>query len=139
MYKSIILKPRLSEKTYGLSQGRVYVFEVPAGTNKHSVASAVAQQFEVKVTGVNIANIAGKAKRTIRKGGRPVNGRTSDVKKAYVTLAEGQSLPLFAAEEEAQEKQQATQEKFDKVAAKQAEKEAKPARRGLHIGKREPK
>jgi ribosomal protein L23 len=42
----------------------------------------------------------GKAKRTVRKGGRPAQGRESDFKKAYVTLKEGDSIPLFAAGEE---------------------------------------
>jgi large subunit ribosomal protein L23 len=127
MYKSIALVPRLSEKTYGLSQtNRVYTFDVPGNVNKHSVARAVAEQFEVTVTNVNIANIQGKAKRTITKR-RQVKGREADYKKAYVTLAEGQSLPLFAADEEAEAKQGAIQEKVDKAAAKQAEKEAKEA------------
>lgn len=127
MYKTIVLKPRLSEKTYGLSQtSRTYTFDVPAGTNKHSVARAVAAQYEVTVTNVNIANIQGKAKRTMTKR-KQYRGRDVDIKKAYVTLAEGQSLPLFAADEEAEAKQDAIQEKVDKVALKQAEKEAKEA------------
>ena len=61
-------------------------------------------------------------------------------KKAYVRLAEGFSLPIFASIDEANEKEQAAQEKIDKLAAKQAVKEAKkPAadvkqnRRGLHL------
>ena len=62
---------------------------------QHGVA--VATQFEVTVTDVRITNIAGKLKRTVRKGGRAVTGRRSDVKKAYVTLKDGDSLPFFAA------------------------------------------
>ena len=114
MSKIIALKPRLSEQAYAMSQNRTYVFTVPEGTNKHTVARAVAAQFEVEVTKVNITNIAGKAKRTVRKGGRQVKGRTSDVRKAYVTLKEGHSLPIFAAVEEAEAEE-----------AKQAEKAAK--------------
>ena len=137
MDKQITLKPRMSEKTYGLSAARVYVFEVPKGVNKHSIASAVEAQFEVKVTTVNITNIAGKAKRTISKGGRRVaNGREAATKKAYVTLAEGHSLPFFNAIEEAEQKEEATQEKIDKAVAKQAAKEAKP-RRGIRGKKSE--
>jgi len=126
MYKSIILKPRLSEKSYSLSANRTYVFDVPTDINKHTIARAVAAQYEVTVTNVNIANIAGKAKRTITKR-RQLPGRDVDIKKAYVTLAEGQSLPLFAAVEEADAKQDAVQDKIDKAALKQAEKEAKKA------------
>jgi large subunit ribosomal protein L23 len=125
MYKQIILKPRLSEKSYAQSANRVYVFDVPAGLSKHDIARAVTVQFETVVTKVNVTNIPGKAKRTIYKGGRAVSGREADTRKAYVTLAEGQSLPIFAAIEEEEAKQEATQEKVDKAAEKAAKKAAK--------------
>lgn len=125
MHKEVILKPRLSEKSYGLSQKRVYVFDVPAKLNKHDIARAVTVQFDTVVTNVNVANIAGKSKRTIYKGGKAVAGRESDTRKAYVTLAEGQSLPIFAAIEEEDAKVEATQEKMDKAAEKAAKKAAK--------------
>lgn len=128
MYKQLALKPRLSEKAFAQSQAGVYVFTVPGDANKHSVARAVEAQFAVTVTEVNILNLKGKSKRTISKGGRRVsNGTTSDLKKAYVTLAEGNSLPIFAAEEEAEAKQEKVQTQVDKAAAKQADKEAKKA------------
>lgn len=98
--KSIVLRPRLSEKTYALSQARnTYVFEVPANANKHEVKAAVAAQFAVSVTGVRLTNIAGKAKRAYRKRGRSISATRSGVSKAYVTLAEGNTLPIFAVEE----------------------------------------
>jgi large subunit ribosomal protein L23 len=126
MYKQIALKPRLSEKSYAQSQNRVYVFAVPGDANKHTVARAVEVQFDVKVTDVNILNLKGKSKRTVsQKGRRQLKGMTSDVKKAYVTLAEGNSLPIFAAEEEAEVKQDKVQTQVDKAAAKVAEKQAK--------------
>lgn len=118
MEKTLVLKPRLSEKTYALAQARnVYVFDVSSDANKHSVARAVAAQFDVVVEAVNIANIDGKSTRVISKGGRRVSrGNRADVKKAYVTLAAGNKLPFFDAVEEA-----------DAAEAKQAEKEAKKA------------
>lgn len=101
MSKDLILKPRMSEKAYALSQTRnTYVFDVPGDANKHTVARAVAAQFEVTVTNVNIANIAGKAKRTVRKNGRASQGRQNDTSKAYVTLKDGDTLPVFAALEQ---------------------------------------
>jgi large subunit ribosomal protein L23 len=140
MSKATVLRPRLSEKTYGLAEKRVYVVEVPTDANKHTVARAIEAQFEVKVTKVNILNVAGKQKRTFSITGKRVrnsNGRRSDIKKAYVTLAEGNSLPFFAAVEEEQEKEQSSQEKFDKAAAKQASKaENKTAKRGILRGRR---
>jgi large subunit ribosomal protein L23 len=128
MYKTLTLRPRLSEKALATSQNGTYVFVVPGDANKHSVARAVEAQFEVQVTDVRILNVKGKAKRTITKGGRRVmNGSASDIKKAYVTLVSGQSLPIFAAVEEEEAKQEKLQEQVDKAAAKQAEKEAKDA------------
>ena len=112
MDKSMVLKPRISEKTYLMAEtSRTYVVEVPGNANKDTVAKAVAAQFGVTVETVNIINVKGKVKRTVRKGGRPVMGKRSDFKKAYVTLKEGEKLPFFADPEE------------DKKADKKAKKE----------------
>jgi large subunit ribosomal protein L23 len=121
MDKFMVLKPRISEKTYMTSQTtRTYVVEVPGDANKDTVAKAIASQFGVTVKTVNMINVKGKVKRTVRKGGRPTEGKRSDFKKAYVTLNEGQSLPFFAAAEEAE----AEAAKSDKKVAKK-EKETK--------------
>lgn len=129
----IVLKPRMSEKAYGVSQLRnTYVFDVDGAANKHTVARAVAEQYSVTVTTVRVINVKGKVKRTVRKGGRPTMGRQSDVKKAYVTLKAGDTLPIFAAMEDAEakeatinEKVEKAVEKIEKKSAEKAEKEAK--------------
>jgi large subunit ribosomal protein L23 len=139
MSKTITLRPRLSEKTYGLSEQRVYVVAVPDSVNKHSVARAVEAQFEVKVAKVNILNVRGKSKRVVSITGKRMknaNGKRSDMKKAYVTLVEGHSLPFFAAIEEEEAKEKATQQKVDKAVEKQAKK-ATSRRRGLRRKKAE--
>lgn len=121
MDKLMVLKPRMSEKTYGLSQvGNVYVFTVPEGATKQSVAAAVKAQFAVTVLNVNIAVVKGKAKRTIRKGGRPTMGQRSDMKKAYVTLKDGDKLPFFETEDD--KKSDKKDKKAGKKAAKKEEK-----------------
>lgn len=121
MDKTMVLKPRMSEKTYGLSlAGNVYVFTVPAGATKQSVAAAVKAQFDVTVENVNIAVIKGKTKRTVRKGGRPTMGQRSDMKKAFVTLKEGDKLPFFETEDD--KKSDAKDKKAEKKAAKKEEK-----------------
>jgi len=127
MDKTIVLKPRLSEKSYGLSQKHnTYVIDVAGDVNKHSVARAVAAQFDVVVTKVNIANIDGKAARVVSKGGRRVSkGHRIDVKKAYVTLAEGNKLPFFDAAEEADAKEAKQAEKAEAKAKKAVKKEKK--------------
>lgn len=110
--KSMVLKPRVSEKAYGHSQVlNTYVFEVPGDANKLTVADAVASQFDVTVEAVNILNVKGKTKRTIRKGGRASIGKRTDKKKAYVTLKDGDSIVIFAAEEEADTKEAKKKEK----------------------------
>lgn len=139
MSKTITLRPRLSEKTYSLSEQRVYVVAVPSDINKHTVARAIEAQFEVKVAKVNILNAQGKRKRVVSITGKRMKnttGKRSDMKKAYVTLVKGHSLPFFAAIEEEEAKEKATQEKIDKAAEKQAKK-ATPRRRGLRRKKAE--
>lgn len=126
MSKTLPLVPRMSEKAYAVSQTQgTYVFDVPQDANKHTVARAVSAQFDVTVTKVNITNIDGKAKRTIRKGGRVSQGKQADTKKAYVTLKKGESLPIFAAIEEAEEKDKKAAELAAKAAEKRAKKEDK--------------
>lgn len=128
MTKQMTLLPRLSEKAVATANTGTYVFVVPNDANKLTVAQAVEAQYEVSVTTVNIVVQKGKAKRTItNKGRRIFKGNNKDIKKAYVTLAEGQKLPIFDAIEEEEAKQAETQEKLSKAAAKAAEKEAKKA------------
>ena len=114
-HKITLLKPRMSEKAYALSQvTNTYVFDVPADLNKHSIARSVAAQYEVTVTNVNVINVKGKAKRTVRKNGRAANGKQNDVRKAYVTLKAGDKLPVFAAIEEEQAKAEEAAKKAEK-------------------------
>jgi ribosomal protein L23 len=100
--KMLALKPRISEKGYALSEkNNTYIFDVPSGANKFDIASAVAAQFEVSVTGVRVAGVPGKSVRAYRqRGRRSINAQRSDIRKAYVTLKEGDKLPIFAAVEE---------------------------------------
>lgn len=126
MDKTLVLTPIMSEKAYGLSQAHnTYVFAVPKGANKHTVARAVSSQFEVAVTTVNITNILGKPKRTVRKNGRVSKGKQNDIRKAYVTLKVGESIPIFAALEEEAAKNEKAAEKANAIAAKAAAKEKK--------------
>jgi large subunit ribosomal protein L23 len=100
--KLLALKPRVSEKGYALSERiNTYIFDVPSSANKFDIAKAVASQFEVGVTNVRLASVPGKAVRSYRNRGRKsITGQRSDVRKAYVTLKEGDKLPIFAAVEE---------------------------------------
>lgn len=101
MDKTMILKPRISEKAYAQSQSAdVYTFVVPKDANKTTIAQAVEAQFGVTVTTVNVANVKGKVKTSYRKRGGRSTGSRTDVKKAYVTVKEGDAIPVFANEED---------------------------------------
>jgi len=85
----LVRAPVITEKaTLGSEYGQV-VFRVPLDATKLEVAAAVEGIFNVKVTAVNTLRQKGKLKRF---RGRP--GQRSDVKKAYVTLAEGQTIDV---------------------------------------------
>ncbi len=102
--KDLQVLPVLSEKVYGQSQQHNrFAFIVPKSANKHTVARAVAEQYEVDVVSVTIVNRVGKAVRTYRNK-RFTAGSRSDSKKAYVTIKAGQSLPIFASVEDSEEK-----------------------------------
>jgi large subunit ribosomal protein L23 len=101
MNKTMIIKPRISEKAYAQSQtANVYVFQVPGDANKLTVAAAVESQFGVTVESVNILNVKGKVKTSYRKRGGRTQGARVDVKKAYVTVKAGDTIPVFASEED---------------------------------------
>ncbi len=104
MSKEITLKPRISEKTYALGgdEGRTYVFEIPKNVNKHTIAKAVSNQYSVGVVRVRISALPSKSRRSNRRGGRIVQGQSTAIRKAYVTLKEGDKLPIFTAIEEAE-------------------------------------
>ena len=86
-----ILSPVITEKATLLSEQNKVVFRVAGDATKDEIASAVEALFKVNVTKVNTVNVKGKTKRF-----RGRVGRRSDVKKAIVTLAEGQSIDVMA-------------------------------------------
>ena len=85
----VILAPVITEKATLLSEQNKVVFRVAQDSTKDEIAAAVEELFKVKVTKVNTLNVKGKTKRF-----RGRVGRRSDVKKAIVTLAEGQSIDI---------------------------------------------
>ena len=90
--RDVIVKPVVSEKSYTLLEENVYTFEVAKSASKPEIRDAVESIFDVKVLKVNTLNRDGKRKRNRR---RPTFGKRPDVKRAYITLAEGDSIELF--------------------------------------------
>lgn len=85
----VIVSPVITEKATRISENGQVVFKVRLDANKTEIKDAVQNIFGVKVTAVNTLIQKGKTKRF---RGRP--GKRSDVKKAFVTLAEGQSIDV---------------------------------------------
>lgn len=90
--REIIIRPVISERSYDKMSENVYTFEVAKSANKVEIAQAVETIFDVKVKKVNTLNVKPKPKRV-----RFHMGKTRSWKKAMVTLAEGDSIELFAA------------------------------------------
>jgi large subunit ribosomal protein L23 len=90
----VLLAPLVSEKSTRLADAnRQFVFKVLPDSSKPEVRKAVELMFDVKVTGVQIANVRGKTKRFGQK-----EGKRADWKKAYVTLAEGHDIDFMGVE-----------------------------------------
>ena len=85
----VIRKPIITEKTTMASENGAIVFEVAIDSNKPSIKEAVENLFGVKVKAVNTTITKGKSKRF-----RGMLGKRRDVKKAYVTLEEGNTIDV---------------------------------------------
>ncbi|MEM9967375.1 MAG: 50S ribosomal protein L23 [Pseudomonadota bacterium] len=85
----VIRKPIITEKSTMASEANAVVFEVAIDSNKPQIKEAVETLFGVKVKAVNTTITKGKVKRF-----RGRLGKRKDVKKAYVTLEEGNTIDV---------------------------------------------
>ena len=85
----IVLAPHITEKSTMLSEANAVVFKVAPTASKPEIKAAIEALFNVKVTNVNTMMTKGKTKRW---KGKPY--QRSDMKKAIVTLAEGQTIDV---------------------------------------------
>lgn len=90
-HRDVILRPVVSEKSYNLLDDGKYTFVVAPDANKTEIKIAIEAIFGVKVTSVNTLNRQGKRRRT-----RYGTGKLADTKRAIITVAEGQSIDIFA-------------------------------------------
>ncbi len=88
--RDVILKPVVSEKSYGLLDNGVYTFVVHPDSNKTEIKMAIEAIFNVKVDKVNTLNRKGKRKRR-----RQFYGTRPDTKRAIVTLRGDDRIDLF--------------------------------------------
>ncbi|MEE0844990.1 MAG: 50S ribosomal protein L23 [Eggerthellaceae bacterium] len=89
--REVIIRPIITENSYDMMERNVYTFEVAKTTNKVEIRQAVEALFNVHVVKVNTLNVKSKPKRV-----RMQPGRTRTWKKAMVTIAEGETIELFA-------------------------------------------
>ena len=87
----VILKPLVTEKSSLLSEYNKMVFSVPINATKLEVKSSIEKIFSVKVKSVNTILLKGKLKRF--KG---ILGKRNDIKKAVITLVEGNTIDISA-------------------------------------------
>lgn len=90
--RDVVIEPIVSEKSYMLLEQNVYTFRVHPEASKPEISDAVESIFHVRVLKVNTLNRGGKRRRNRRSW---TYGKQSDVKRAYVTLAEGDRIELF--------------------------------------------
>ena len=88
---AVLRAPLVSEKTARIQEINQYVFEVASTATKADVKSAVESLFNVTVEAVNVLNVKGK-----HKNFRFRAGKRGDWRKAYVRLAEGQTIDVMA-------------------------------------------
>ena len=90
----VLLGPHVSEKASIVAEGsQQVVFKVTPDATKPEIKKAVEQLFDVKVESVQVLNQKGKTKRTQRG-----LGKRSDLRKAYVRLADGSDIDFLGAE-----------------------------------------
>lgn len=92
---SILKRPIITEKTQGLNAKSKYTFEVSRDSNKISIAQAVEKMYGVNVEKVNTITQIGKKKSRMTKS-RVTSGTTPTIKKAIVTLKEGEIIDFYA-------------------------------------------
>ena len=88
--RDVIIRPMVSEKSYGGIEQNRYTFLVHRDANKTEIKEAVQKIWGVRVLSVNTLNRKGKVKRF-----RYTQGKRPDQKQAVVTLAEGDSIEIF--------------------------------------------
>jgi len=89
---AVLLAPHITEKTsLAMQNTNTYSFRVRRDSTKPDIKAAVELMFNVKVAGVQVVNETGKTRRFGK-----LNGRTQDIKKAYVRLAPGQTIDYEA-------------------------------------------
>lgn len=125
--------PRATEKAYNAQTKNQYIFFVPMSASKQEIAKQIGTAFKVTVIDVRVATRKGKQTK-YSKGKHAYPGITyrRDHKVAYITLKDGDKIPVFEeVKEEVKEDKKADKKaaKAEKSDAKEAKAEKKPAKK----------
>ena len=116
--------PRATEKAYAEEAKHTYVFFVPKKASKQEIAKAIAEAFKVTVIDVRTTIRKGKATRfSSGKHAYPGTTYKQDHKVAYITVKEGDKIPVFEEEKKTEEKPAKKAEKRSVKAKKDAKEE----------------
>lgn len=114
--------PRATEKAYVAQSQNTYIFYVPMKASKQEIAKQISEAFKVTVIDVRTSIRKGKPTRFSRgKHAYPGITNRQDKKIAYITIKEGDKIPVF------EEVKDTKGDKKEEKAAKKAEKESKKA------------
>lgn len=132
--------PRATEKAYAEESKRTYVFYVPKSASKQEVAKQISTAFKVTVVDVRTAIHKGKPTRFSRgKHAYPGTTFRQDHKVAYITVKEGDKIPVFEEEKPADTKADKKAEKEVKKLEKKSAKAEKKVEKAEKQAKKEDK
>lgn len=138
-----MIVPRATEKAYVAQTQNTYIFFVPKAASKQAIAKAISEAFKVTVVDVRTAVRKGKPTRFSRgKHAYPGTTFRQDHKVAYITVKEGDKIPVFEetkADDKKSDAKDAKEEKVEKKAAKKAEKAEKKVAKAETKAKKEEK
>lgn len=91
----VLIRPLITEKMTKLGEKEnKYGFVVDIRANKIQIAQAIKEKFDVHVASINTIRLQGKSKTQFTRKGR-FTGKTPKLKKAIITLKEGETIDLF--------------------------------------------
>ena len=135
-----MIVPRATEKAYVAQTQNTYIFFVPKAASKQAIAKAIAEAFKVTVIDVRTSVRKGKPTRFSRgKHAYPGITFRQDHKVAYITVKEGDKIPVFEEAKADDKKADAKEEKVEKKAAKKADKAEKKVAKAEAKAKEEKK
>lgn len=138
-----MIVPRATEKAYVAQTQNTYIFFVPKAASKQAIAKAISEAFKVTVVDVRTAVRKGKPTRFSRgKHAYPGTTFRQDHKVAYITVKEGDKIPVFEetkADDKKADAKDAKEEKVEKKTAKKAEKAEKKVAKAETKAKEEKK